>query len=360
MTRRSCCLLLICWTLGAGAPAAAAGGVRLALGGDAMLARGVGNAIRTHGPAYPWGDVLPLLRRADLTLINLECVIARAGNEFMPRRAYYFRAPVEAGQALVKAGIDVVSLANNHVLDFRAGGLTAMLGHLDRLGIAHAGAGADLAHARRPAMVDKGGLRIAVIGLANHYHEYAATADRAGINYTRVATDPRTLAPLRQSIAAARRAGADLVIVSMHWGPNLNPAPLPGFPAFARAVIDSGADIFHGHSAHLFQGIEFYHGGLILYDTGDLLDDYRVYPRWHNDRQLLFLIDADKGGVRTVHLVPLQISDDQVNRARGAAFKAIEKMIRAASAPFGTGITRDRRMLRAFALPPVSASERLQ
>jgi len=135
---------------------------------------------------------------------------------------------------------------------------------------------------------------------------------------------------------------------------------LPGYPAFARAVIDAGADIFQGHSAHLFQGIEFYRHGLILYDTGDLVDDYRIYPNRHNDRQLLFLVEADRSGVRDVQLVPLQIRNDQVNRARGAVFSAIEDAIRAASAGFGTGIERQGGRLRAFALHPVSGIQRLQ
>jgi poly-gamma-glutamate capsule biosynthesis protein CapA/YwtB (metallophosphatase superfamily) len=81
---------------------------------------------------------------------------------------------------------------------------------------------------------------------------------------------------VEHSIQPARATGADLVVFSIHWGPNMRQAPPDEFKQFARAVLDAGADIFHGHSAHIFQGIEIYKGKPILYDIGDLIDDYYV------------------------------------------------------------------------------------
>jgi poly-gamma-glutamate synthesis protein (capsule biosynthesis protein) len=118
-------------------------------------------------------------------------------------------------------------------------------------------------------------------------------------------------------------------------------APSRKFVDFAHAVMDTGVDIFHGHSAHIFQGVEIYKGKAILYDTGDLIDDYMVDPVLRNDQQLLFVIEATVAGVERIELVPLLIDRMQVNRARGADFRTIGERIARLSRPFGTEIRRE-------------------
>jgi poly-gamma-glutamate synthesis protein (capsule biosynthesis protein) len=112
--------------------------------------------------------------------------------------------------------------------------------------------------------------------------------------------------------------------------------PIEQFREYARAVIDAGADVFHGHSAHVFQGIEIHHGKPILYDTGDLLDDYRVDERKRNDLQLLFLLKVRDKRVRRIELVPLKIAHKQVNVARGADRTTIHRRMRGLCADMGT------------------------
>jgi poly-gamma-glutamate synthesis protein (capsule biosynthesis protein) len=102
--------------------------------------------------------------------------------------------------------------------------------------------------------------------------------------------------------------------------------------------MDAGADIFHGHSAHLFQGVEIYKGKVILFDTGDLIDDYYVDPALRNDQQMLFVVTVTDGAIRRADLVPLCINRMQVNLARGETFDAIAKRMRRLSKPFGTEI----------------------
>ncbi|MHC4548601.1 MAG: CapA family protein [Planctomycetota bacterium] len=308
--------------------------VTLALGGDTMLARLVTKTLLKEGPRHVWGDALPLLRGADLTLVNLECVIAEGGGPFRPRRVFYFRAHPTAIEALTLAGIDYVSLANNHALDYGPQALLECLKRLDAAGIRHAGAGANAREAARPALLEAGGLKIGVVAFADHFKEYAATASRPGTNVLKVGD----LAPVRRAIKAARAAGADVVICSAHWGPNMRQVPKPWFKAFARAVMDAGADIFHGHSAHVFQGIELYKGKPILYDTGDLVDDYAVDPRLRNDLALLFLLTVSPKGLRRLELVPLKIGRMQVNRATGADHAEIVRRMRRLCADMGTTV----------------------
>jgi poly-gamma-glutamate capsule biosynthesis protein CapA/YwtB (metallophosphatase superfamily) len=315
--------------------------ITLAFGGDVMLGRLVNETILQRGPRYIWGDVLPLVQGADLALVNLECTIADSGEPFMPPRVFYFRADPRAIEALTLAGVDYVSLANNHALDFQSPALLETIRHLDEHGIAHAGAGANLAEASQPALLEAGGIKVGVVAFADHFREYGATVDTPGTRIITISTEEQHFREVRESIQAARGAGADLVVFSIHWGPNMRQVPSPEFVEFAHAVMDAGADIFHGHSAHLFQGIEVYNGKPILYDTGELIDDYYVDLQLRNDQQLLFLLTATSQGVERIELIPLLISYMQVNRATGDDFDEIAARIRSLSAAMGTEIEQE-------------------
>jgi len=315
--------------------------ITLALGGDVMLARYVNTAVHSRGAHYPWGDVLPLLREADLSLVNLECTIAESGERFTPERVFYFRADPEAIEVLALAGIDYVTLSNNHAMDFQGPALLETIGHLDERRIAHAGAGSNAEGASQPALLKAGGITVGVVAFADHFEEYAATDSRPGTNILPVTVDEEHFHRVRESIEAVRAAGADLVVFSIHWGPNLRLVPPQDFRDFAHAVMDAGADIFHGHSAHVPQGIEIYKGKPIFYDTGDLIDDYYVYEEYRNDQQLLFLVTATTDRVERVELFPLLIYDAQVNRAAGEVFEQVYARIGRLSAAMGTEIRRE-------------------
>jgi poly-gamma-glutamate synthesis protein (capsule biosynthesis protein) len=312
----------------------------LALGGDVMLARLVTKTLRAKGPRHVWGDVLPLLVAADVAIVNLECVIAEGGSPFEPPRVYTFDADPLAVEALTLAGIDGVSLANNHALDHRAPAMLECLGRLDDAGVAHAGAGRTRDDAARPALIETDGLRVALVGFADHFEEYGVTDERPGTNVIEVTTKGADFARVRASIDAARAAGPDLVVFSIHWGANFTERPSKEFREFAHAVIDAGADVFHGHSAHVFHGVEIYRGRPILYDTGDLLDDYAVDPFFRNDRQILFLVRVADGTIRRVEMVPVEIVRTQVNRARPSAFEFVARRMTELCEEFGTPVRR--------------------
>jgi poly-gamma-glutamate capsule biosynthesis protein CapA/YwtB (metallophosphatase superfamily) len=316
-------------------------GITLALAGDVMLGRLVNEAIHAKGPLYPWSDVLPLVREADLSLVNLECVIAKSGKPFTPPRVFYFKADPEAIEVLTLAGIDYVTLSNNHALDFQAPALLETIRHLDEQGIAHAGAGSNAEEASKYALLEAGGIQVGVVAFADHFREYAATESAPGTNILPITLDERHFHRVREGIEAVRAAGADLVVFSIHWGPNMRHVPPPDFQDFAHAVMDAGADIFHGHSAHVFQGIEIYKEKPIFYDTGDLIDDYYVDEAHKNDQQLLFLAYATSDGVERIELIPLLISTMQVNRATGAVFDEICQRMSELSRDMGTEIRQE-------------------
>ncbi len=288
----------------------------LALTGDVMLGRLVGEAI-ARDPAHDvWGDMRPAMLRADARLINLECVISDRGRKWRPfHKAFHFRAPPAAVDVLRAARIDFASQANNHVLDY---GTEAMLDGLERLraaGIAYAGAGRTLAEAAGEAWVDAGGLRVAVLACTDNTPEWRATAARPGVFYV----DPGRgtgESRLMERIAQVR-AGADVVVLSIHWGPNMRTEPPATFRAFARRVTAAGVDVLHGHSAHVVQGIEFINRAAVLYDTGDFVDDYAVDPHLRNDWSFLFLVHLRGRTVCGVTLLPALIDRLGVRRVRG-------------------------------------------
>ena len=145
---------------------------------------------------------------------------------------------------------------------------------------------------------------------------------------------------VEQSIEAVRAAGADLVVFSIHWGPNMRHVPPQEFKEFARAVMDAGADVFHGHSAHIFQRIDIYERKPILYDTGDLIDDYYVDVVHKKVQQFLFLVTATGSGVERIELVPVLISNAQVNTAHRAVLDQIHERMQELSAAMGTEVRR--------------------
>jgi poly-gamma-glutamate synthesis protein (capsule biosynthesis protein) len=317
--------------------------VSLALTGDVMLGRLVNDAMQRFGAAYPWGDTVPMLRDADLRIVNLECVLATGGRPWSRwHKAFRFRAdPILGFHALQVAGIDCVTLANNHVLDYEEEALLEMLESLECRRLPYAGAGRNNTEARRAAIVDASGLWIGVVACTDNEPGWAATAATPGTNYLPISLAAGVLAQVRAAIEAARASGADLVIVSLHWGPNMVQRPSPRFQAFAHALVDAGADVVCGHSAHLFQGIEIYRRRPILYDLGDCVDDYAIDPQLHNDWSILPRLHATREGIQRIEIQPMLIAECQVNLASGAVHHAIAARLRTLSAEMGTSVQQD-------------------
>lgn len=293
----------------------------IVLAGDVMLGRGVTDALLGRPAEQAWSDVLPLLLGADLRIVNLECAITSHRDPWSrTEKVFHFRADPSMVSVLRAARIDACSLANNHILDFEEQGLLDTLRSLGGAGILSAGAGRNSDEAARPIVLTTGGtcpLRVGLVAFTDNEPAFAATAERPGTNYVPVSLDDETLGRVDRAINAARLAGADVVVFSNHWGPNMVQRPSRLFREFARKVVDLGADIYHGHSAHVFQGVELYRGKAILYDTGDLLDDYMIDPYLHNDWSFLFRISTDKCCLKRIELLPLKLSFARVGRAAG-------------------------------------------
>lgn len=316
--------------------------VRLMLGGDVMLGRLVGDQIRLRGPGYPLAGVAPLLREADLAIVNLECAITDSEERWRGApKAFYFGAPPEAARSLVDAGVDCVSLANNHVLDFEAAGLRDTLRTLRGHGIGHAGAGEDLDAARAPLFVTRNGIKFGMAAFCDHQADFAAGAHAPGIAWLDLTDEAAALATFREALTHIEKGGADWPLLSLHWGPNKVARPSHHFRNLAHAAIDMGFRILFGHSAHVFQGVEVYRGCPILYAAGDLVDDYYVDPDLRNDHQLLFELELTRTALRAIRLHPVFIHDCRVAQADEAQFEYIAQRATALCAELGTQVRRE-------------------
>ena len=294
---------LAAWPLTARLPAATAGTAydpattwTLFAGGDIMLDRGVYETLHVKGKGAdfpfdggtaditgrckdcsPLGWDLPytkrtgnagafrsLIKGADIAIANFE---NPAPND--PKwhtKGTVFSADPRLIDGLARAGIDYVSLANNHIRDAGASGLLQTITNVKKRGIAVSGAGRNLAAARAPAVLTAAGTKVAILGydaIAGGYH---ATA-------TKVGSAPLSAALVKQDVAAARKAGADVVIVFPHWGTEYDPTPFVNQTRLARMIIDSGADMVIGNHAHWAGAMELYKGKPIWYALGNFVFD---------------------------------------------------------------------------------------
>jgi poly-gamma-glutamate synthesis protein (capsule biosynthesis protein) len=281
--------------------------VVIRLMGDVMIGRTVNKIISRKGYTYPWGNVLNILKKDGINLINLETAITNSNKTV--DKVFNFKADPDKINTLTEANIHGVNIANNHILDFSIEGMEETIKVLDEYGIAHTGAGRNLAAARTPLLLSYQSLTIGMLGCTDNEPGWEANS-HPGTNYVRTGD----LSRLREDISNLREK-ADIVIVSLHWGPNMVEEPSDHQVKFAHDIADIGADIIFGHSAHIFQGIEIYKGKIILYDTGDFIDDYVIDPGLRNDRSFLFEIAVTDKKISGLNLIPVVIDNMQVNVA---------------------------------------------
>jgi poly-gamma-glutamate synthesis protein (capsule biosynthesis protein) len=315
---------------------------RLILCGDVMLGRNVGAAIQRNGADYPLGRIAGLLREGDLVIANLECAITSVTQVWsgMPK-AFYFGAPEVAVNALTHAGIHLVSLANNHTLDFGEAGLADTLRDLNRHHISHAGAGADIDDALAPAIINCHGIRFGMVAFCNHQADFAAQQNQPGIAYVDLHDVRSATSVFHSALVSLQRAAVDWPVLSLHWGPNMEWRPSAEFRFLAHAAIDMGWKILFGHSAHVYQGIEIYRGCPIFYAAGDVVDDYYVDPDFRNDHQLIFELQLTRSLLQRIVLHPILIEKCQTRLATGTDFEAIAQQMTLLCDEMGTRVHRE-------------------
>ena len=241
------------------------------------------------------GAVREYLRGADLTLANLENPVVE-GATWHPD-ATTFTGDPRLLPVLKGAGIDGVTLGNNHILDAGAPGISETIEHLRGAGISHTGAGVDLESAREPMIFDLGGTKIGVLnyqGVPSYGWSWATQAA------------PGT-APLREDVMVEDvrrlRLRVDLIVVMPHWGNEYIATPEPDQVEIAHAVMDAGADLVVGGHAHWPKGMEMYRGKPVFYGTGNFLFD----QSWSEETSTGIFAEITLYGDRVVQARPIPL-----------------------------------------------------
>ncbi|MGA2285634.1 MAG: CapA family protein [Dehalococcoidia bacterium] len=297
--------------------------------GDIMLGRSVVSLMDRYGPMYPFENVASDLGSADIAIGNLEGTFTECGTS--ANKEYVFRTPPRYATGLAQSGIDVVSLANNHTLDYGPEGLHDTLAALTASGVAYSGAGDDEASARRPAILEAQGLRVAFLS-------YAATADATFATASTAGAAAAAVDAITEDVRQAKDQ-ADIVVVSLHAGSEYETEPSPTQRALAEAAVAAGATIVLGHHPHVLQPYELRDGSLIAYSLGNFVFDTSegdVAELGDAPLETVMLkIRVSAGGVESVEPVPLYIDpyDHRPGPASPAQAEEILRRIGAVATP---------------------------
>jgi poly-gamma-glutamate capsule biosynthesis protein CapA/YwtB (metallophosphatase superfamily) len=258
--------------------------------------------------AYPFDKVRPILEMVDVAVVNLECPFTERGEAL--RKNFTFRARPELVGVLQAAGIHAVTLANNHVMDFGADGLLDTIDTLDEAGIVHFGAGRNLAEARRPAVISRGGVTVGFLGYVFlgsrdiEPEEVRAGADRPG-----AAGTYRDLPGMERMLAedlAALRGKVDVPVVYWHWGREGRRRLEPYQVRLGHLSVDEGARLVLGSHPHVLQGMEWYRNVPIIYSLGNFVFGGNANPR--RKASVIYKATISQGSVVTSEVIPVQIT----------------------------------------------------
>ena len=297
--------------------------------------------------AYIWGDAQAELerRQPQLRLVNLETAVT-ASTEPAFKGINYKMNPANI-PVLTAARLDICTLANNHVLDWKTPGFIDTLESLHEAGIRTVGAGRNREEAAAPAIFPiPGGGRLLVFAFGSETsgipRSWAAAVDRPGVNLLRDLSS-RTLSSVAEQLRAKKRPG-DIVVASIHWGGNWGYEIPAEETAFAHGLVkEAGVDLVHGHSSHHVKAIEVYRGRPILYGCGDFLDDYEGITgeeAYRDDLVLLYFVSVKRsdGSLAELAMVPFQIRNFRLNRASSADASWLRDVLTREGRKFGTTV----------------------
>ncbi|MGE5557571.1 MAG: CapA family protein [Bacillota bacterium] len=304
--------------------------------GDLYFGGGLQDRILKNGPDYPFIYVKDLLNSSDFTIGNLESPLSLAGGKYVKEKQFYLHADPRTADALLSGGFDLVSLANNHIMDYGPQALAETLRVLDERGIGRAGAGFNLSEARKPAFAEQNGRKIALLSYARVFPmEYYATSSRSGMAWAAAEY-------FAKDVQKARDAGAVLVVAAVHWSGELRNYPLPYQEEVGHALIQAGADLVVGHHPHVLQGIEIYRGKIIAYSLGNFA--FSSMSKKVTD-SAVFKIFWNGNHPEKLVIYPMNVANwetlYQTRPRTGADAERVLNDLRLFSAKYGTAITSE-------------------
>lgn len=323
----ACLLLLSVFTLAFSEEEAE---VTITMVGDLYLGGWVEKTLLTN-PSYPFLYTQEIFSQGDLLFGNLESPLSLHDEIFM-EKTFLLRAHPDTVQTLVAGGFDALTLANNHIMDYGPVALADTITLLDKYGIKHAGAGMTLKAARSLAILEKNGLKVALLAFNNSL----PLEFNAGISRPGTAKGDRDY--ISKDVKEAS-AFADLVIVSFHWSAEHLKTPKNYQRSLGKLCIDSGADLVFGHHPHVIQGIERYKDGLIAYSLGNFV--FASYSQKVREA-IILQVKMGPSGLKEARIYPININNYEVKfrpqRLRGEEAMNALNELKALSSALGTEI----------------------
>ncbi len=309
---------------------------RLGFVGDILLNGTIGDLIEAEGPLAPWEGVRELLSSADITCGNLECAVGTTGTP-IPGKTWTFRAEPATLQGLADSGLDVVSLANNHTLDFGEECLLETVDLVRAAGLGTIGAGADEAAAREPFIREVNGVKVGILATAVTVPtpDWAAKPDKPGIAVDYPGWFPGIVASIQD---LSQRV--DVVVVYVHWGDERTPAPVQWIERVHTAMRDAGAHAIIGSHPHVLHGVRYDGSTVTAYSLGNFV--FSTNPEYP-DCQIgaILNLTVSKGKIEAVELVPTKIVWGKTYPMEGEEREGILAKMSSLSRPMGSDVDMD-------------------
>ncbi|MDW7675464.1 MAG: CapA family protein [Bacillota bacterium] len=262
--------------------------------------------------------VAPYFLKSDVNFCNLEGVITNNGRPIAGKSNVYLSSYPSMVEVLKKAGINIVSLANNHILDYRWEAIDDTIARLDKVGIKYSGAGKNRAEARKPALVEKNGMTIGVLSYTTNLNlpmGFKASENKAGLNPTRVSpfflpdhVNMEDIKAMQEDISKWHKE-TDFLAISCHWGVSDQGTETVARhqEAIAHYAIDAGVDLVMGHHTHALQPLEIYKGKAIAYSLGNFSLSLSSYQ---NEGVIMQCAFSKNHNIKEFKFLPLYINKD--------------------------------------------------
>ena len=280
--------------------------------GDMMLGRSITNKGSKNNYKNMFSGVSDLWKDSDYVAGNLECVLLDNASDYEKNdKEIHINAETKTANVLKENGFTLVSLANNHLADFKAKGVVNTLDTLDKVGLKHVGAGRNLTEAAEYDIQEINGVKIATIAVSDIIpKDFAARDSKAGILTT------KTLKYYQAVKDASEKA--DLVIANIHWGVEYGMTETEAQQQLARNLINWGVDVVIGSHPHVLQPVEKYGDGIIFYSMGNFVFD-QGWSRTKDSMVLNYYVDED--GNCSFEITPIRIKDGYPEVTNNAFFK---------------------------------------
>lgn len=275
--------------------------VVISLAGDVTLGYRFNNMFKSFEELYgeekafqaPFENVSDIFRKSDISIINLEGTLTKS-NKVRPKE-FNFKGDPKFARCLNEGYIDIVNIANNHIMDFYEPGILDTISVLNDLKILYCGAGKNLEDASTPRFIEKKGIVFGFLGCALVGSDYPAQNNSAGTN---AYNSEKITVQIKET-----KNYSDITVVSCHWGIERNSFPEVTQRNFAHTMINSGADIVFGHHPHVIQGIEKYNSGVIFYSLGNFVFGGNTFP---SDRDsFIASVRCSKSKVEGFEVIPV-------------------------------------------------------